>query len=204
MINALLITSSLNGDASVSTDLSNTLLNTLGESLDLKVSVRDLAALNLPHLTQGEMVAWSTDDDKRSQEQANLASVSDGLIAELEQADIIVLAVPMYNFGIPSSLKAYFDRVARAGVTFKYTEQGPVGLLKDKPFAVVCARGGAYQNTPADSQTPYLISMLGFIGYHNLQFVFAEGLATEQKDTGLAQAQQEIVKASHAITAQLG
>lgn len=204
MLNALLITSSLNGDDSVSTQLSNQLLDTLSQNLEVNVSVRDLAELKLPHLTQEEMVAWSTAAEQRTPEQATLAAISDGLVEELEQADFIVLAVPMYNFGIPSSLKAYFDRVARAGVTFKYTEQGPVGLLTDKPVAVVCARGGNYRNTPADSQTPYLISMLGFIGYSDVHFVFAEGLATADKDAGLDKAAQEINTASQAIAQQLG
>ncbi|BFM05358.1 FMN-dependent NADH-azoreductase [Halioxenophilus aromaticivorans] len=201
MKNVLLVTSSLLGDNSTSTNLSNALLDKLSQSQEIKIQLRDLAETNLPHLTQVEMGAWATPAEERSQEQANLAAVSDGLIDELKQADAIIFAVPMYNFGIPSSLKAYFDRVARAGVTFKYTEQGSVGLLESKPVAVVCARGGFYQGTDADSQTPYLKSMLGFIGYNQLSFVFAEGLATPERDNGLAKAQEQIENLSKTLLA---
>ena len=136
--------------------------------------MRDLAAQPLPHLDAAEVGAFSRRLSRAAPEQQALVAVSDGLVAELAAADVLVLAVPMYNFGIPSTLKAYFDRVARAGVTFKYTETGPVGLLSGKK-AYVLERGGMYQGTAKDSQTAYLKDFLSFIGIDDVTFVYAEG-----------------------------
>jgi FMN-dependent NADH-azoreductase len=121
-------------------------------------------------------------------------SESDALIAELKQADTLVLGLPMYNFGVPSQLKAYFDHVARAGVTFTYTEKGPVGLLTGKQAYVFAARGGLYQGTPRDTQTPYVREFLGFLGITDVQFVYAEGLAISatSKSESLAAAQRSL------------
>lgn len=135
-----------------------------------------------------------TPAESRSAEQQALVAVSDGLVAELAAADVLVLAVPMYNFGIPSTLKAYFDRVARAGVTFKYTETGPVGLLSGKKAYVLAARGGMYQGTAKDSQTAYLKDFLSFIGIDDVTFVYAEGLnmGDANRAAALAAAEQQI------------
>ncbi len=103
--------------------------------------------------------------------------ITDRLIEELKAADVIVLGVPMYNFGVPSSLKAWFDHIARAGVTFRYTAKGPVGLLTKKQAYVMAARGGVYAGTAADSQTPWLRTMLGFLGIREVEIVYAEGVA---------------------------
>ena len=102
------------------------------------------------------------------------------MIAELKSADVIVLAVPLYNFGVPSTLKAYFDHIARAGVTFRYTDKGPVGLLTGKNAIVFATRGGRYAGTPLDSQTPYLNAFLAFLGITDVEFVYAEGLAISE------------------------
>ena len=90
---------------------------------------------------------------------------------------MIVIGVPMYNFGVPAQLKNWIDAIARAGVTFRYTEKGPEGLLKGKKVYVALTRGGKYRNTPADTQVPYLTTVLGFLGMTDVQFVYAEGLA---------------------------
>jgi len=113
------------------------------------------------------------------------------------QADAIVLGVPMYNFGVPSQLKAYFDQIARAGVTFKYTETGPVGLLEDKPVYVLAARGGLHKDQPTDSQTGFLKTILGFVGLQNVQIIYAEGLnmGDAAKAEALQQAEQAMKKA---------
>jgi FMN-dependent NADH-azoreductase len=95
----------------------------------------------------------------------------------LRRAVVIVLGLPLYNFGVPSSLKAYFDHIARAGITFKYTEKGPVGLLTGKKVYVFAARGGMYVGTPLDTQTSYVRDFLRFLGMDNVEFVYAEGLA---------------------------
>jgi FMN-dependent NADH-azoreductase len=108
---------------------------------------------------------------------SRLAAESDALIGELERADVIVIGLPMYNFGVPSTLKAYFDHVARAGVTFRYTAQGPVGLLTGKKAFVFATRGGRHAGTPSDLQTAFVRQFLGFIGIRDVQFVYAEGLA---------------------------
>ena len=121
---------------------------------------------------------------------------SDTLIDELKQADVIVFGLPMYNFGVPSQLKAYFDHIARAGVTFKYTDKGPVGLLTGKKVYVFAARGGLYAGTPLDTQTSYVRDFLRFLGMTDVEFVYAEGLAisAQSKQAGLAKAVAEIAR----------
>ncbi|HVC11680.1 MAG TPA: NAD(P)H-dependent oxidoreductase, partial [Burkholderiales bacterium] len=116
------------------------------------------------------------------------------LIGELKRADVIVLGLPMYNFGLPSTLKAYFDHVARAGVTFRYTDKGPVGLLTGKQAYVFAARGGQYAGTASDTQTPYVRDFLRFLGIDEVEFVYAEGLAIgdASRQAALAQAQSAI------------
>ncbi|HKX55222.1 MAG TPA: NAD(P)H-dependent oxidoreductase, partial [Xanthomonadales bacterium] len=115
--------------------------------------------------------------EDRSPEQAAAAAESDALIEELRQADVVVIGLPMYNFGIPSTLKSWIDHVARVGHTFKYTETGPVGLLQDRPVYLFAARGGLYHGTPRDTQSAYMTHFLNFIGIRNIEFVYAEGLA---------------------------
>jgi len=196
MKKVLAVFSSLNGENGNSTTLARDYLNKLTASDQASVTTLDVADLALPHLTQAEMQAWMTEEDARSDEQVALAKHSDDLIESLKQADEIVLAVPMYNFGIPSSLKAYFDRIARAGITFKYTETGPVGLLENKSATVFSARGGIYAGSDFDTQTPYLKHFLNFIGIKEINFVYAEGLnmGEEQATKSIEQAKGEIVE----------
>ncbi|BAN96472.1 NAD(P)H dehydrogenase [Plautia stali symbiont] len=103
--------------------------------------------------------------------------MSDELIAELQAHDTVVIAAPMYNFNIPTQLKNYFDLIARAGVTFRYTEAGPEGLVKGKRAVILSSRGGIHKDTPTDLLTPYVKLFLGFIGITDVDFVFAEGIA---------------------------
>ncbi|GAB2891312.1 NAD(P)H-dependent oxidoreductase [Microvirgula curvata] len=176
-MNVLKITSSARGQVSESTRLADNYITALrAVQPELKVVTRDLAADALPHIDGNVLGAFFTPAEQRTAEQQALIARSDALVAELQAADAIVLAVPMYNFGIPSTLKAYFDWIARAGVTFKYTPTGPVGLLADKPVTVFAARGGLYQGTSHDTQTGYLKDFLGFIGLKSVEFVYAEGL----------------------------
>lgn len=141
-----------------------------------RVLSRDLAREPLPHLDADLLGGWMKPAAEQSAaEQAALAR-SDQLIEELLAADVLVLGAPMYNFAIPSTLKAWLDHVLRAGVTFKYTEQGPRGLLQGKRAYVLTARGGVYAGGPLDQQEPYLRQALGFIGIDDVQFVHAEGL----------------------------
>lgn len=143
----------------------------------LDIVVRDLARNPLPHLTAERFQAFLAKPEARSAEQRAIVAESDALIDELKAADTIVLGLPMYNFGIPSQLKAYFDHVARAGVTFRYTDKGPVGLLTGKKAYVFAARGGLYAGTPRDTATGYVREFLGFLGITDVEFVYAEGLA---------------------------
>lgn len=141
------------------------------------VKVRNLLADALPHLDDAVLGAFFTPADQRSAEQNAIVAKSDELVDELRSADVIVIGAPMYNFGVSSQLKAYFDWIARAGVTFRYTSEGPEGLIKGKKAYVVSARGGKHVGMPTDSQTPFLKTFLGFIGLTDVTFVYAEGLA---------------------------
>lgn len=141
-----------------------------------RVITRDLAPGALPALTAERYRAFNTDADRRTPQQRAEVALSDRLVAELAAADVIVLAAPMYNFSVPAALRDYFDHVARAGVTFRYTEAGPEGLLKGKKTYVLITRGGSYAGG-ADTQVPYLKQFLGFIGLTDVEFVLAEGLA---------------------------
>jgi FMN-dependent NADH-azoreductase len=162
---------------------------------DSRVLVRDVAAAEpVPHLDAERFGAFISKPEDRNAAQQAVVAYSDTLIEELRQADVIVLGLPMYNFGVPSQLKAYFDHVARAGVTFKYTEQGPVGQLTGKKAYVFAARGGVYAGTPLDTQTGYVRDFLRFIGISDVTFVYAEGLAmsAQSREAGLARATAEI------------
>lgn len=175
MKHILLINSSINGDKGHSVQLAQQFIAQLPQDR-FKLDTLDLNSTPVPHFDMTEMVAWMTPAEQRSSEQQRLAAISDDIIARIKAADVIVLGVPMYNFGIPSQLKALFDRVARAGITFKYTEQGPVGLLEDKPVVILATRGGIYQGSSMDSQTPFLQSFFNFVGLKSLHFIYAEGL----------------------------
>ena len=163
---------------------------------DTRVIERDLAASPVPHLDGARFMSFLAKPEERSAEQQAVVEFSDALIAELRAADAIVIGLPMYNFGIPSQLKAYFDHIARAGVTFRYTANGPEGLITGKKVYVLATRGGVYAGTPQDSQTAYVRDFLGFIGITDLEFIYAEGLnmGDESKHTALAQAHQAIAE----------
>ena len=159
-----------------------------------KVIVRDLAASPVPHLSAERFGAFLAKPEARTPEQQALVAYSDALIAELREADTIVIGLPMYNFSVPSTLRAYFDHVARAGVTFKYTEQGPVGLLTGKKAYVFVTRGGVYG---ADHiHTRYVRDFLAFIGITDVEFIYAEGLAISPaaKEAALAKAREVIAR----------
>ena len=158
------------------------------------VIVRDLAKEPVPHLDAERFGAFIAPQEKRTPQQEKIVAYSDKLIDELKQADTIVLGLPMYNFGVPSTLKAYFDHIARAGVTFRYTEKGPVGLLTGKKAYVIATRGGFYEGTPLDTQTAYVRDFLAFLGITDVEFVYAEGLAISEasKTASLAKARESL------------
>lgn len=143
---------------------------------DGRVIERDLGSDPVPHLSAERFAGFTTPADERTPEQQEAVAYSDALIDELREADVLALGLPMYNFGLPSPLKAYFDHIARAGVTFRYTEAGPQGLLGGRKVYVFAARGGLYQGNGSDTQTRYVQDFLGFLGLDDVTFVYAEGL----------------------------
>src|SRR5258707_4717183 len=203
-MNILQINSSARRDASHSTRLASRLVERLRETApESKLTVRDLNNAPHPVLEEAALGALFTPADQRTPEQAARVALDDALIAEMQAADIVVLGVPMYNFGVPAPLKNWIDAISRAGVTFRYTEKGPEGLLKGKKVYVALTRGGQYRNTPSDTQVPYLKMVLTFLGLTDVQWVYAEGLGmgpdAEQK--GLASAHQQIEEALAAASA---
>jgi FMN-dependent NADH-azoreductase len=191
----LQVNASLNGAASQSSRLADDFVARWREAhAQSQVTVRDVANEAVPHLTAERFQAFITKPDQRTAEQRAIVEYSDTLVGELQRADVIVLALPMYNFGVPSTLKAYFDHVARAGVTFNYSAQGPVGLLTGKKAVVIATRGGLYAGTPKDTQTAYVRDFLGFLGITDVEFVYAEGLAISPgtKEAALAGAHAQI------------
>lgn len=159
-----------------------------------RLSLRDLAATPHPMLDEAALGALFTPADKRSAEQAARVALDDALIQEVQAHDVLVIGVPMYNFGVPSQLKNWIDAIARAGVTFRYTESGPQGLLTGKTVYLALARGGRYRDTAADAQVPYLRTVLGFLGMTDLRLIYAEGFAMgpEAAAQALAQAQSDL------------
>lgn len=180
MSKALALNSSALGSASVSNQLvEDTLARLQARDPDLEVTARDLGADPIPHLNTDSAAALRGTAPANERQAAALA-LSDKLIAELKAADIIVIGAPMYNFGIPSTLKTWFDYVLRAGLTFRYTEAGPVGLLEGKRAIVIESRGGFYSEGAAkalDSQEPHLKTLLGFMDIKDVTFIRAEKLA---------------------------
>jgi FMN-dependent NADH-azoreductase len=190
MKTTLLLKTSLFGDGGQSSQLSNELAASLGERL----VVRDLSKEPVPHLDGARFGAFLAKPEARTPEQRAVVEYSDRLIGELKAADTIVIGLPMYNFALPSTLKAYFDHIARAGVTFKYTDKGAVGLLTGKQAYVLVSRGGVYGDS--HSQTAYVRQFLAFLGITDVEFIYAEGLAISAaaKDAGLAKARAAIAR----------
>ncbi|MCM2129508.1 FMN-dependent NADH-azoreductase [Larsenimonas rhizosphaerae] len=153
------------------------------------VTVRDLAENPLPML-DGELVgAMRPSDATLTPRQQDALDLSDALINELKAHDVIVMAAPMYNFSVPIQLKAYIDLVARAGVTFRYTENGPEGMIDGKRALVLTTRGGIHKDSPEDFVAPYLRTFLGFIGISDVEIIYAEGLAMGPESAESAQSQ---------------
>lgn len=166
------------------------------------LTVHELAATPLPPMDEAALAALFTPADARSPEQQARVALNDALIAEVQAADAIVIGAPMINFGVSSQLKNWIDAIARAGVTFSYTATGPVGLLKNKKVYVVTTRGGVHRDLPTDGVTPYLRTVLAFLGLTDVQFVFAEGLnmGPEAEAAGIASARAQIAKLFDAAT----
>lgn len=142
-----------------------------------QLALRDLGRQPHPALDEAALQALFTPAEQRSAEQAARVALDDALIAEIQAADVVVIAAPMINFGISTQLKNWIDAIARARVTFRYTEQGAEGLLKGKKVYVVTTRGGVHKGQATDTIVPYLRTVLGFLGMTDVDFIYAEGLA---------------------------
>jgi FMN-dependent NADH-azoreductase len=162
-----------------------------------QIKVRDLAIAQVPHLDANLLGGWITPAAQQSEAEQAALALSNTLTDELLAADVLVLAAPMYNFTIPRTLKAWLDHVLRAGVTFKYTANGPQGLLSGKRAFILTARGGIYAGSAMDHQEPYLRQALAFIGIHDVIFIHAEGLnlGAEFMEKGLREAKGQIAQA---------
>lgn len=197
MSTVLVLTSSVNGEASASNSLvAHAVAQLRHDDLSLKIVRRDLAANPVPHLN-ADSATVLRGSDPVNPAQVAARDLSDTLISEVLAADTVLIGAPMYNFGIPSTLKSWFDHVLRAGITFRYGETGPEGLAKGKRALVIESRGGIYSEGPArtmDSQEPHLRTLLGFIGITDVTFVRAEKLAfgPEASEAALRSAKSEI------------
>jgi len=191
----LQINSSARRESSHSTGLATRLVARLrAADPGATLTVRDLNATPHPMLDEAALGALFTPPAQRTAEQDARVALDDALIAEIQAVDIVVLGVPMYNFGVPAPLKNWIDAISRAGVTFRYTEKGPEGLLKGKKVYVALTRGGRYRNTPSDTQVPYLQTVFSFLGLADVHFVYAEGLSmgAEAERDAIASAHRQI------------
>ncbi|HHF3248964.1 TPA: FMN-dependent NADH-azoreductase [Vibrio alginolyticus] len=190
MSHVLALKSSILGDYSQSNKLVEDFIKNVDQD---KLTVRDLAANPLPVLDFAVATALRATEDL-SQEQQAVVDLSDTLIEEVKAADTLVIAAPMYNFTIPTQLKNWIDLIARAGVTFKYTENGVQGLIEGKKAIVVTTRGGIHKDSPTDNVTPYLRTVLGFVGITDVEFVYAEALnmGEDAAEKGISEAQSQL------------
>ena len=175
-MNILQINSSARATGSESTRMADAIVAKLvAGHAGARVVRRDLAAEPHPVLDQDALNALFTPAADRTPEQAERVALDDALIAQVQAADVIVLGAPMYNFGMTVQLKSWFDAIARAGVTFRYTAAGPEGLLKNKKVYVALSRGGMHRDGATDTQVPHLKTLLGFMGMTDVSFIYSEG-----------------------------
>ena len=196
-MNILQINSSSRAGQSHSSKLATEIVERLRtQRADATLTLRDLGRQPHPELGEAALQALFTPAADRSAEQTARVALDDAAIADIQAADVVVLGVPMYNFGVPAQLKNWIDAIARSGVSFRYTANGPEGLLTGKKVYVALARGGLYRNTPADTQVPYLKNVLAFLGMTDVEFIYAEGLAmgADAEQAALASARQQIAE----------
>jgi len=192
MTKILRIDSSARHDGSASRELATRLIERLGPDTDVKV--RDLAA-GVPLLSESTLDAMWTPEAERTPDQQAQLSVADAFIAELMDADVVVIGLPIYNFGPPAAMKAWADLVARAGTTFRYTETGPEGLVANKPVYVIVASGGVPIGSPMDLSSTWLTTFLGFIGLTDVTVIAADQLNVDP-EVALANARERV---DHAV-----
>lgn len=192
MSNILHISASIRGDESVSNALGAKLVKGLAAKNGATITVRDLSKNDVPLVSAGLFEANLTPVADRTPAQQDLAHFADALIAELQSADTLVIATPIYNFGVPASVKAWADMVARAGTTFKYTETGPVGMLEGKKAYITVASGGTPVGSDMDFATSWLTFFLGFLGITDVEVIAADGIMGADGDAKIAEAHENI------------
>lgn len=191
-LNILSVSASVQGDQSTSRRLANELIKGLVEkSGGAQVCERDVSNNDIALVTGEHVGAFYTPADERSDEQNALLQQSDALLAELKAANTLVVATPMYNFGIPASLKAWVDMICRVGETFRYTENGPQGLLDIDTMYLVVATGGAPVGSAVDFVVPYMKQVAGFIGIKNIEVVAADRMNVDA-DASLEKVRYEV------------
>lgn len=186
------IDSSFSGSQSTSSMLSKSVIDQLVKGHEARVHYRDLNQEGLGHLTEEIFSGFQLDIMECNDAQRAAVERSNQYIDELKGADALVLGVPMYNFGVPSVMKAWFDLIARAGVSFRYSENGPEGLLNINKAYVVATRGGQYANTESDHQAPWIEQVLKFVGVKEVEFIYVEGLAGADLDKSIQEASARV------------
>lgn len=191
MSNILAVYSSVAGEQSSSRALAKHWVDSQNNS---QVEELDFSRDQIPHIDGQLVQAFFTPPADLSEQQQKALAKSNEYVAQIQKADTVVIAVPLYNFGVPSTLKAWFDHIARVGVTFSYGENGPQGLLTGKKAIVVTSRGGKYKGSGMDFQMPFIKQFLGFVGITDVQEIYAEGLAMgeEQKEQVMVKAKEEL------------
>jgi FMN-dependent NADH-azoreductase len=191
MSNILYLTASIRSEVdSISRGLGQSIVDGLAAKSGASVTTRDIAAGTLPFVSAERFAANLTPAGDRTPEQAELAAIADTLIAEMQAADTIVIASPVYNFGPPASLKAWADLVARAGTTFRYTATGPEGLLTGKKAYLAIASGGTPMGSDIDFMSRWLIFFLGFLGITDVEMVAADGIMGADGEAKIAAAKE--------------
>ena len=193
MTNILKINASARVDGSVSRQLSNAVIDQLKDNKSgVSIVERDLAG-GLPFVSEEWIGANFTDEAERTDQQKAVLALSDELIAELDAADILVIGTPIYNFGVPAALKAWIDMICRARKTFRYSENGPIGLLEGKRAIITIATGGTEVGSSIDYASGFLRHIMGFVGINDVKIIAADRL--------MGDAAQSVEKAKTAIEA---
>ncbi len=195
MAHFLYITTSINGADGVSRGFGDALARGLASKHGASLTLRDLAANDIPYVSAERFAANLTPAAERNSQQAQLAAIADELIAELQAADTIVIASPVYNFNVPATLKAWADLVARSGTTFRYTATGPEGLLTGKKAYLAIASGGTPMGADYDFMSTWLTHFLGFLGIEVVETIAADGI--------MGEGGEEKIAAAHARVAEL-
>ena len=195
-LKVLEISAGARSEGSISRQLTANLISALDSRYsDTEISRRDLAD-GLPFIDEAWVAANFTPDEERTGQHRQTLAYSDTLVAELVAADVVVIGAPIYNFSLPATLKAWIDMIARARLTFQYTENGPEGLLKNKKAYVVVPSGGVPVGSPMDFATPYLRHALSFVGITDVEFIGAQG-ADRGNEDALDSARARIAELVH-------